>query len=1028
MFRWKIKTFTIVSCMLIFALFFEMTIPIIGILDIAKAEASTSSATNIICGQDLNNDGYVDGSNETAACIQSTSLVGHLCPIGAVNCAATYSMPSCPAGTNLNPVTDKCEAMPQVSCPTGYTYDSSFNKCVQSATCFNNGILNPNTDKCEILASNLCPLGFTYSLTHQACVKSVLCPLGGIYNPITDRCELIVSHSCSLGTIYNNLTSRCEASPSCVSGFMYNATVNACVQSATIGCPSGYMFNSGTGRCEHALPICPTGGSYSSTSNKCEAVPITQHRCPLTGHIFSNLTTCNTNCVQTASCALRNVSISGNVTTTVRVKRVVANGNRLDFFTCTSAHHRNIYIGYIFERGATFSGSVGFHQYSIVNGFGRVVANGNRLDFFDQHNRFVGSIHVSGVAISGGFNLAGGSTLLRNVLPVNANQFTLVDHFGFARGHITFTSTTVTCPLGSHIPCSGNPSTCSVAHSCTTHTSCPSGYTLSGGICIANPICHSGGTFNAVTDKCEITPTFSCPSGSNYDSALQMCVGSAICPSGSSLNGATDRCESVATPACVSGYALDSSTMICHSTPICNQGIFHSVLDKCKITLFSLCPSGYIFNSGTSKCEVSPNCPAESNYSITVNKCVVNAIHDCPTNTLYSSTTMLCESTPICSSGTYNAEMNKCFVGNTTCPLGNFICLNNAGIMQCSPNPCVNLTTTPVEITHIDDTMLQDDGPRDAAGNCLGQIYIFTGRGMRCRVSGLNTGFYNCCNESQGVITDNVGASGTVVNAGRVIGGVKTGYAIVQTGSYAAQIGAGKLGMIGSADTAIKITNEAGKIVREFTGQSAEAFRGIAPHMGADAATNAAMQNWASTLGPQAALMAVTMAINDPALSGVVNIVGQALLGAGPVGIGLAVISAVASIFTKRCDRQDIEVATLRESKFCHFVGSYCERRLPLIGCVQRARGYCCFNSKLGRIIHQQGRQQLLAFQPNGAWGDGRSPSCRGFTPEEFQMLDFSRIDMTEYFVDMQKDIDKKIGNIQIQAVDKIQQFHQDIR
>jgi len=86
----------------------------------------------------------------------------------------------------------------------------------------------------------------------------------------------------------------------------------------------------------------------------------------------------------------------------------------------------------------------------------------------------------------------------------------------------------------------------------------------------------------------------------------------------------------------------------------------------------------------------------------------------------------------------------------------------------------------------------------------------------------------------------------------------------------------------------------------------------------------------------------------------------------------------------------------------CHYIGDYCQQKWPLIGCVQRANTYCCFNSKLGRIIHEQGRAQLRQFGAGGDWGGAENPNCRGFTPEEFQMLDFSRIDLSEYFGDIQ--------------------------
>ena len=69
-----------------------------------------------------------------------------------------------------------------------------------------------------------------------------------------------------------------------------------------------------------------------------------------------------------------------------------------------------------------------------------------------------------------------------------------------------------------------------------------------------------------------------------------------------------------------------------------------------------------------------------------------------------------------------------------------------------------------------------------------------------------------------------------------------------------------------------------------------------------------------------------------------------------------------------------------------HFVGCYCKRDFPHIGCVQESDVYCIFNSKMGRIIQEQGRLQLQRFTPGGKWGSANSPNCWGFSPEEFQM------------------------------------------
>ncbi|MCX7992018.1 MAG: conjugal transfer protein TraN, partial [Proteobacteria bacterium] len=83
------------------------------------------------------------------------------------------------------------------------------------------------------------------------------------------------------------------------------------------------------------------------------------------------------------------------------------------------------------------------------------------------------------------------------------------------------------------------------------------------------------------------------------------------------------------------------------------------------------------------------------------------------------------------------------------------------------------------------------------------------------------------------------------------------------------------------------------------------------------------------------------------------------------------------------CSQNERMTAVRDRDGLCHYVGEYCKNKITGVGCVQKARVYCCFNSKLARIIQEQGRIQLGI-----GWGDAKSPDCRGFGPDEFSMLD----------------------------------------
>lgn len=125
------------------------------------------------------------------------------------------------------------------------------------------------------------------------------------------------------------------------------------------------------------------------------------------------------------------------------------------------------------------------------------------------------------------------------------------------------------------------------------------------------------------------------------------------------------------------------------------------------------------------------------------------------------------------------------------------------------------------------------------------------------------------------------------------------------------------------------------------------------------------------------------------------------VVGIDPTSIAISLaINFMMEFLLSGCDQQDMETAMLRASDMCHEVGSYCATSVLGV-CLQRARGHCCFNTKLGRIIQEQGRPQLRSFNA-ALWGTPRNPMCRGFTPEEFQALDFSRMDLSEYYADIE--------------------------
>ena len=114
---------------------------------------------------------------------------------------------------------------------------------------------------------------------------------------------------------------------------------------------------------------------------------------------------------------------------------------------------------------------------------------------------------------------------------------------------------------------------------------------------------------------------------------------------------------------------------------------------------------------------------------------------------------------------------------------------------------------------------------------------------------------------------------------------------------------------------------------------------------------------------------------------------------------------------TVSCSEREKILKRKRNNGMCHLVGEYCAKywKIKIFGwkkkiCYLKKKTYCCFESKLARIINEQGREQLKR-----GWGSAKSPDCRGFTQDEFQKLDFSKMDLSEFFDDLTKNISKDI-------------------
>lgn len=116
------------------------------------------------------------------------------------------------------------------------------------------------------------------------------------------------------------------------------------------------------------------------------------------------------------------------------------------------------------------------------------------------------------------------------------------------------------------------------------------------------------------------------------------------------------------------------------------------------------------------------------------------------------------------------------------------------------------------------------------------------------------------------------------------------------------------------------------------------------------------------------------------------------------------------------CNDEEKTLAQKREQAMCHYVGTYCSKKIKGLGfsvCLQKKEGWCCFNSKLARIIHEQARTQLGI-----GWGSAKSPNCRGFTLEELARIDWTAIDFSEFTADIMANVNLDVNSFNMNPND----------
>ncbi|MFA0108264.1 conjugal transfer protein TraN, partial [Vibrio splendidus] len=103
-----------------------------------------------------------------------------------------------------------------------------------------------------------------------------------------------------------------------------------------------------------------------------------------------------------------------------------------------------------------------------------------------------------------------------------------------------------------------------------------------------------------------------------------------------------------------------------------------------------------------------------------------------------------------------------------------------------------------------------------------------------------------------------------------------------------------------------------------------------------------------------------------------------------------------ASLGLDECNEEEKALGQAKEQGITISLGSYCASSVLGV-CTRKKKTYCVFDSKLARIIQEQGSQGQLGI----SLGTAQSPICGAITPEQLQEIDFEILDFSDFYDDM---------------------------
>ena len=965
----------------------------------------------------------LSGSTCTLQQTLSATVSGLTCPanytLSGTNCVSTeaagISGYTCPSGYSLNGTTCS-ETLTQpagtasYSCPTGFTlsgsicYESLSQPANVSSSCPTGyallGTTCTMTNQAAAVVSYTCPSGWTLNgdicqqQSSYAAAVAYTCPstwtLSGLTCTQSSTYTATLTYTCPNG--WNVSGSSCLQNTSyaptivysCPAGWSLNRSTCSEVSSypatVTYSCGTGYSLSGST--CSHAVTAtpsvsyyCPNGWTVSgSTCTQNYTYSTSSQSCPSGGTISNLKFSCHTvnwyinqgsgynpfyystDCGSIASDSLCSVTSSSTTSPTYFSDPGLDASyytTRTDNYTCSHPNNDTAATGTKFCRdGYTCPPAPSPASYPNISVASGAIYNGGTCTAINSQ------AESSSYSCPQGMTLQGQLCTGTQTQTANAN-YSCADGSTPVNGTCTITSMqaaspSYSCPQGGTF----DGSQCNVSNSeaAASNYSCPSGGVLNGSTCTqtssqaanASYSCPQGGSLSGttcdVTNEQAATAVYGCPTGSTLSGTMclttsnQTAAPSYACPTNYQLQGTTCvLSESTnATPilACPTGYILGGST--CTQT-LSVPGIAHFA-----------CATGYTLNGSicTSTIAASASgyaCP--TGYTVSGTGCVVSAtepattVYSCPAGGQLQGTSCVTTSTPQSSTGlTCQTPTEVCSDASPATRTEDGTSVTHSCWQWTDSYQCATLTPQNNCATLQANTACKFDHESCLDANCYDKSEVYL-----CTVPAS-------------------GASQSVTTA--CTGGI-----------YCVDGSCNQIPQTASPDfqSALVAINSMGDATNQLDPNALTIFGGLSTgcHKPVFGLVNCCA-------GKSSGLLSFA--------------VGAAALAAGG-SVLLGLVTQFLVLFL--CSQSEMELDVQDRMGVCHYVGEYCSEKLLFV-CATLRHTYCCFQTKLARVIQEQGRQQL-----NKSWGTPDGPDCTGFTVAEFSQLDLSKMDFSEVYADL---------------------------